>query len=63
MSGRYLRRSDKQRIAEAFRLKPLPEGFVLPPDFTIAPSTFPPVNLHDGSKGPALLGVSIRALV
>ncbi len=51
MCGRYLRRSDKQRIAEAFRLKQLPEGFVLPPDFNIAPSTFQPINLHDGSIG------------
>ena len=43
MCGRYLRRSDKQRIAEAFRLGQLPEGFVLPPDFNIAPMTFQPV--------------------
>ena len=32
MCGRYLRRSDKQRIAEAFRLGTLPDNFVLPPD-------------------------------
>lgn len=43
MCGRYLRRSDKQHIAEAFRLGRLPEGFVLPPDFNIAPTTFQPV--------------------
>jgi hypothetical protein len=30
MCGRYYRRSDKQRIKEAFRLGELPEGFVLP---------------------------------
>jgi putative SOS response-associated peptidase YedK len=41
--GRYYRRSDKQRIAEAFKLGQLPEGFVLPPDFNVAPSTFQPV--------------------
>ena len=35
MCGRYLRRSDKQRIAEAFRLGELPEGFVLLPDRAI----------------------------
>jgi putative SOS response-associated peptidase YedK len=43
MCGRYVRRSDKQRIAEAFHLGKLPEGFILPPDFNIAPSTFQPV--------------------
>jgi hypothetical protein len=30
MCGRYYRRSDKQRITEAFKLGKLPEGFVLP---------------------------------
>ena len=43
MCGRYYRRSDKQRIAEAFKLGKLPDDFVLPPDFNIAPSTFQPV--------------------
>ena len=43
MCGRYLRRSDKQRIAEAFRLHELPEHFVLPPDYNIAPTTSQPV--------------------
>jgi putative SOS response-associated peptidase YedK len=43
MCGRYVRRSDKQRIAEAFHLGKLPEGFILPPDYNIAPSTFQPV--------------------
>ena len=43
MCGRYYRRSDKQRIADAFRLGQLPESFVLPPDFNVAPSTFQPV--------------------
>jgi len=36
MCGRYVRRSDKQRIAEAFHVGKLPEGFILPPDFNIA---------------------------
>ena len=40
MCGRYYRRSDKQRIAEAFHLGKLPDGFVLPPDYNVAPSTF-----------------------
>lgn len=43
MCVRYYRRADKQRIADAFRLGQLPEGFVLPPDFNIAPATFQPV--------------------
>lgn len=43
MCGRYLRRSDKQRIAEAFHLGPLPDGLVLPPDYNVAPTTFQPV--------------------
>ena len=37
MCGRYYRRSDKQKIAEAFRVGQLPEGFVLPPwDYNVA---------------------------
>ena len=43
MCGRYLRRSDKQRIAEAFRVGTLPENFPLPPDYNVAPTTFQPV--------------------
>jgi len=43
MCGRYCRRSDKQRIKEAFKLGKLPPDFVLPPDFNVAPSTFQPV--------------------
>ena len=40
MCSRYFRRSDKQRIAEAFNLDRLPEGFVLPPDnYNVAPTT------------------------
>ena len=43
MCGPYLRRSDKQRIAEAFRVGELPEEFSLPLDNNIAPTTFQPV--------------------
>ena len=43
MCGRYLRRSDKQRFAEAFRLGQLPEEYPIPPDYNIAPATFQPV--------------------
>ena len=46
MCGRYYRRSDKQKIAEAFQLGKLPDGFVLPPDYNVAPTTFQPVIRH-----------------
>jgi putative SOS response-associated peptidase YedK len=42
MCGRYVRRSDKQRIAE---------GFVLAPDYNIAPSTRQPVSRESGDTG------------
>ena len=48
MCGRYYRRSDKQRIAEAFKLGKLPEGLVLPNwDYNVAPTTFQPVVRHN----------------
>lgn len=44
MCGRYLRRSDKQRIAEAFHVAKGLADLVLPPwDYNVAPSTFQPV--------------------
>ena len=44
MCGRYYRRSDKQRIAEAYRLGEIPFDLVLPDwDFNVAPTTFQPV--------------------
>lgn len=43
MCGRYLRRSDKQRIAEAFRVSELPASFILPPDYNVAPTSMQPV--------------------
>jgi putative SOS response-associated peptidase YedK len=42
MCGRYYRRSDKQAIAEAFRLG-LPTTFEILPSFNVAPQTFQPV--------------------
>jgi putative SOS response-associated peptidase YedK len=51
MCGRYYRRSDKQRIAEAFKLWKLPDDFVLPPDFNVAPSTFQPVIRDNRETG------------
>ena len=43
MCGRYFRRSDKQRVAEAFHVGKLPDDFVLAPDYNVAPTTFQPV--------------------
>ena len=43
MCGRYLRRSDKQRIAAWFRVHSSVDGLILPPDYNIAPTTFQPV--------------------
>ncbi len=44
MCGRYVRRSDKQRIAEAFRVaEGLAELVLGPDDFNVAPTTFQPV--------------------
>ncbi len=42
MCGRYFRRSDKQQIADAFRLG-LPTTFEILPSFNVAPQTFQPV--------------------
>jgi putative SOS response-associated peptidase YedK len=47
MCGRYYRRSNKQRIAETFKLGNLPEGFVLPDWDYVAPTTFQPVIRHN----------------
>jgi putative SOS response-associated peptidase YedK len=51
MCGRYYRRSDKQRIAEAFKLGRLPEDFELPPDWNIAPTTNQPIIRPDPETG------------
>jgi putative SOS response-associated peptidase YedK len=46
MCGRYMRKSDKQRLAEYFHLHGVPT-FPLPPDFNVAPTTHQPViRLH-----------------
>jgi putative SOS response-associated peptidase YedK len=42
MCGRYYRRSDKQRIAEAFRIG-VPPTFDILPSHNIAPQTFQPI--------------------
>ncbi len=50
MCGRYYRRSDKQRIAEAFRIG-VPSSFEIPPDYNVAPSTMQPVVVEDRDSG------------
>jgi len=55
MCGRYFRRSDKQRLAEAFRLG-LPTSFEILPSFNVAPQTFQPVvrlSSETGNRGMA----------
>ena len=50
MCGRYYRRSDKQRIAEAFRVG-VPPTFEILPSYNIAPQTFQPVIRPDRETG------------
>jgi putative SOS response-associated peptidase YedK len=51
MCGRYYRRSDQQKIAEAFKLGQLPDGFVLSPDYNVAPTTFQSVIRNEKETG------------
>jgi putative SOS response-associated peptidase YedK len=52
MCGRYLRRSDKQRIAETFHLTKGLADLVLPPwDYNVAPTSFQPVIRADRDTG------------
>jgi putative SOS response-associated peptidase YedK len=46
MCGRYFRRSDKQRIAEAFKVG-VPPSFEILPDYNVAPTTFQPVIVEE----------------
>lgn len=51
MCGRYLRRSDKQRLAEAFRTTSDLGDVVLPDwDYNVAPTTFQPVVRLDSEQ-------------
>ena len=59
MCGRYVRRSDKQAIAEAFHVRSGFESLAMPPDdYNVAPSTFQPVireSREDGGREMALM--------
>lgn len=50
MCGRYFRKSDKQRIAHAFRIG-VPPTFEILPSYNIAPASMQPVVLEDGESG------------
>jgi putative SOS response-associated peptidase YedK len=50
MCGRYYRRSDKQRITEAFRIG-VPPTFEILPDYNVAPATMQPVIVEDRDSG------------
>ena len=52
MCGRYQRRSDKQKIAEAFAVGNV-DGLALelPPDYNVAPQTMQPVVVWDEREG------------
>jgi putative SOS response-associated peptidase YedK len=59
MCGRYYRKSDKQKIADAFHVKHV-EDFPLPPwDYNVAPTTMQPVIRNNRDTGEREL-VSLR---
>ncbi len=51
MCGRYYRRSDKQRIGDAFNIADLPSSLILSEDYNVAPTTFQPVIHNDKETG------------
>ena len=52
MCGRYVRRSDKQKIAEHFRAHPNPTSFPLPDaDYNVAPTTHQPIVRQSKETG------------
>ena len=51
MCGRYYRRSDKQRIGDAFNISDLPSSLIFSEDYNVAPTTFQPVIRTDRETG------------
>jgi putative SOS response-associated peptidase YedK len=51
MCGRYARRGDKQRIAEAFHVKEVPDFAMPDADYNIAPTTFQPIIRESRDTG------------
>ena len=56
MCGRYQRRSDKQKIAEAFRVRNIEDLFLeLAPTYNAAPQSMQPVIIWDPARGMRML--------
>jgi putative SOS response-associated peptidase YedK len=51
MCGRYVRRGDKQRIAEAFHVGEMPDFAMPDADYNVAPTTFQPVIRESRDTG------------
>ena len=52
MCGRYVRRSDKQRLAEHFHANPSPLGLPMPAeDYNVAPTTHQPIVRQSKETG------------
>ena len=51
MCARYYRRSDKQKIAEAFQVKPVADSPLPPADYNVAPTTMQPVIRNNRDTG------------
>jgi len=51
MCGRYARRGDKQRIAEAFHVRDVPDFAMPDADYNIAPTTFQPIFRESRETG------------
>ena len=52
MCGRYYRRSDKQKIGDAFNISDLPSSLIISDaDYNVAPTTFQPVIRNDKETG------------
>jgi putative SOS response-associated peptidase YedK len=62
MCGRYYRRSDKQRIAEAFKIG-VPPSFEILPDYNVAPTTFQPVVVEDRESGERVIRAMYWGLI
>ena len=64
MCGRYYRRSDKQRIAEAYKIDEIPASIIIPGwDYNVAPTTFQPVIRAEKETGDRELALMRWGLV
>src|ERR1700683_1722235 len=57
MCGRYYRQSDKQKIAESFRVTKWAPDVHLAPDYNIAPSTLQPIIRSSPEGGERQIGL------